>query len=108
MNFNAEGPSYIPPFSSNDDPSSTNSEELEAEEEGIIRAIHNNNMMIAELLNQQNKERRHRGSVPGRDVIYRDRATADQNLFNDYFAENPRYNDVMFRRRFRMSQSLFL
>ncbi|XP_075504569.1 protein ANTAGONIST OF LIKE HETEROCHROMATIN PROTEIN 1-like [Primulina tabacum] len=33
---------------------------------------------------------------------------ADRNLFNDYFAENPRYNEVMFRRRFRMSRGLFL
>ena len=70
MNFNAEGPSYIPPFSSNNDPSSTDLEELEVEEEGIIRAIHNNNMMITELLNQQNKERRHCGSVPSLVVIH--------------------------------------
>ncbi|XP_073121824.1 uncharacterized protein [Henckelia pumila] len=32
---------------------------------------------------------------------------ADRNLFNDYFAENPRSNEVMFRRRIRMSRGLF-
>ncbi|XP_073067236.1 uncharacterized protein [Primulina eburnea] len=28
-------------------------------------------------------------------------------MFNYYFAENPRYNEAMFRRRFRMSRDLY-
>ncbi|KAK9187712.1 hypothetical protein WN944_019110 [Citrus x changshan-huyou] len=32
---------------------------------------------------------------------------ANRNLFNDYFSKNPRFNDSMFCRRFRMSRSLF-
>ncbi|KAK3184825.1 hypothetical protein Dsin_032111 [Dipteronia sinensis] len=47
-------------------------------------------------------------NIGGHIVINRDRESADRNLFNDYFAKNPRYNDQMFRRRFRMGRSLFL
>ena len=48
------------------------------------------------------------GSIHGHGVINRDRESADHRLFYDYFAESPRYNDQMFRRRFRMSRNLFL
>ena len=48
------------------------------------------------------------GSIHGHRVINRDRENADHRLFYDYFAESPRYNDQMFRRRFRMSRNLFL
>ena len=47
-------------------------------------------------------------SIPGHIVINRDQESADRNLFNDYFTENPRYNDQMFHRLFRMGRSLFL
>ncbi|XP_075499908.1 uncharacterized protein LOC142538477 [Primulina tabacum] len=56
----------------------------------------------------QEQEVTHGGSIPGHIVIHRDRKIADRNLFNDYFADNPRYNEAMFRRRFRMSRNLFL
>ena len=68
----------------------------------------NINTLITEYLNQQANVVIHGGSVPGHVVINRDREAADQRLFADYFADNPRYDEGMFRRRFRMSRSLFL
>ncbi|XP_075507570.1 uncharacterized protein LOC142544402 [Primulina tabacum] len=56
----------------------------------------------------QEQEVTHGGSIPGHIVIHRDREIADRNLFNDYFTDNPRYNEAMFRRRFRMSRNIFL
>ncbi|XP_039120525.1 uncharacterized protein LOC120256933 [Dioscorea cayenensis subsp. rotundata] len=65
--------------------------------------------MILELtLSHLNNRRSHGGSIPGHVVINRNREAADRNLWNDYFSENPRYNAEMFRRRYRMSRSLFL
>ncbi|XP_057793131.1 uncharacterized protein LOC131009740 [Salvia miltiorrhiza] len=56
----------------------------------------------------QNATKIHGGSVLGHKVIHRDREAAAHRLFNDYFSENPTFNEGMFRRRFRMSRSLFL
>ncbi|KAK3218800.1 hypothetical protein Dsin_012770 [Dipteronia sinensis] len=50
----------------------------------------------------------HGGSIPSHIVINRDQESTNRSLFNDYFTKNPRYNDQMFRRRFRMDRSLFL
>ena len=86
----------------------TNITDIEASEEAIYRAISNNNMILASYFNQQNNQVTHGGSIPGHVMIYRDREIADRSLFDDYFAENPRYSDAMFRRRYRMSRSLFL
>ncbi|XP_073051193.1 uncharacterized protein [Primulina eburnea] len=59
-------------------------------------------------INQQLNEGTRRGSIPGHVVIRCDREIADRNLFNDYFSENPRFHEGLFRRRFRMSRNLFL
>ncbi|XP_047938242.1 uncharacterized protein LOC125185822 [Salvia hispanica] len=40
--------------------------------------------------------------------INRDHAGADQRLMEDYFGDNSRYPPEIFRRRFRMSQRLFI
>ena len=40
--------------------------------------------------------------------IDRPYAESEQGLMNDYFVENPVYNDTIFRRRFRMTRPLFL
>jgi hypothetical protein len=40
--------------------------------------------------------------------VTRPREESDQRLVNDYFAENPLYNDKDFRRRFHMRKPLFL
>ncbi|KAJ9551613.1 hypothetical protein OSB04_015658 [Centaurea solstitialis] len=64
--------------------------------------------LIQHISNQQNYRPNHGGSIPGRLFISRDRESANSRLFHDYFSETPLYNDAMFRRRFRMSRSLFL
>ncbi|KAL9457529.1 hypothetical protein AB3S75_006554 [Citrus x aurantiifolia] len=62
---------------------------------------------MVHFLNQLNNKVIHYGSDTGHIIINHDREMADRSLFNDYFSENPRFNDSMFRHRFRMSQSLF-
>ena len=103
MNFNIGGPSNYEIGNSSSSSSSSDSED-----ETLQRIIHNNNTIMELCLAQLNNQRTHGGSVPGHVVINRNREAADRNLFNDYFSENPRYNAEMFRRRFRMSQPLFL
>ena len=39
---------------------------------------------------------------------YRDRVSGNIRLLNDYFVENPVYDETLFRRRFRLSRSSFL
>ena len=82
--------------------------EFDAIEQLIVNTINRNNMLIGRYSAQQNIERPRDGSILGHAVINRDREAADRILFADYFADNPRYNDGMFRRRFRMSRNLFL
>ncbi|XP_038693787.1 putative nuclease HARBI1 [Tripterygium wilfordii] len=63
------------------------------------------------LVERENSERRgktHRGSVIGRAYIDRDRKTGHENLVRDYFSPTPTFPHRVFRRRFRMSQKLFL
>ena len=103
MNFNIGGPSNYEIGNSSSSSSSSDSED-----ETLQQIIHNNNTIMELCLAQLNNQRTHGGSVPGHVVINRNREAADRNLFNDYFLENPRYNAEMFRRRFRMSQPLFL
>ncbi|XP_019178863.1 PREDICTED: uncharacterized protein LOC109174025 [Ipomoea nil] len=55
-----------------------------------------------------NQSPRHGGSTFGHRVIHHDREEVDRRLWNDYFSEYPKYSEAMFRRRFRMSQNLFL
>ncbi|XP_062086372.1 uncharacterized protein LOC133792481 [Humulus lupulus] len=99
MNSYPGSSSYLSSSSSDDD----YYDDIEMQVVGQITA--NNNFCIAQ--HQKNKGS-HRGSIPGHIVINRDRESADRNLFNDYFAENPRFTDLMFRRRFRMGRPLFL
>ncbi|KAM6575620.1 hypothetical protein CsatA_023947 [Cannabis sativa] len=100
MNSYPGNSSYLSSSSSSDD---EYYDDIEVQVVGQITA--NNNFCIAQL--QKNQCSR-RGSIPGHIVINRDRENADRNLFNDYFAENPRFTDLMFRRRFRMGRPLFL
>ena len=111
MNFNIGGPSNfnIGSSSSSSSSSSSDSDEFVVMEEQIIQQIIRNNNMITEICaTPLNNQPTRGGSIPGHVVIIRDREAADHNLFNDYFSENPRYNENMFRRRFRMSRPLFL
>ena len=111
MNFINGGSSYLSSTSSSDDDDNLvmkNIAEINATEEVIRHAISNRNMILANYFNQQNNRVIHGGSIPAHVVINRDRETVDHNLFVNYFADNPRYGDDMFRRRYRMSRELFL
>ena len=48
------------------------------------------------------------GSTVGRVYCHRDREGGDARLFHDYFADEPVYDDQLFRRRYRMRRHLFL
>ena len=43
-----------------------------------------------------------------RQYRYRDRVSGHSRLLNDYFVENPVYDETLFHRRFRLSRPLFL
>ena len=111
MNFDIGSTSYLSSTSSSDDDDNlvmNNIAEMNATEKILCHAISSRNMILANYLIQQNNEVIHGGSVPSHIVINRDREIANHNLFVDYFAENPRYADNMFCRRYRMSRDLFL
>ena len=48
-----------------------------------------------------------KGSVFGHRIIQRDLESGHNRSFKDYLAENPVYQESIFRRRFRMSKVLF-
>lgn len=52
-------------------------------------------------------EERHNKVKKRRIVISRDRQEGYRRIFSDYLAHRPKYPEVMFRRRFRMSSTLF-
>ncbi|XP_073280619.1 uncharacterized protein [Primulina huaijiensis] len=83
-------------------------ENLQNRSNAILTIISREQNLVASYIIQQEEEVTHGGSIPGNIFIRRDREIADRKLFNDYFAENPVYNEAMFRRRFRMSRNLFL
>ncbi|XP_075645799.1 uncharacterized protein LOC142616952 [Castanea sativa] len=85
-------PNDKPPFDS-----SFNDDELE-----LTLAI-----AIEELNNEGASTSRHRLVQP-RKFILRNPLQGHDRLFHDYFAETPVYPPTVFRRRFRMSCSLFL
>ncbi|XP_020272452.1 uncharacterized protein LOC109847631 [Asparagus officinalis] len=109
MNFDAGGPSYLSSSSSSDDDNFLSNiiTEIDKTEEVICEYI-NNNMILANNLRQQNYQPIHDGSIPDHALINRDRETTHQNLVIDYFTDNPSFREDMFRRRYRMSRSLFL
>ena len=84
------------------------SQAIHVQQQALSNVYANNNLLMAYYMNNEENDARRKGSIPGHRVIYRGRAEAEYNLWVDYFAENPRYNEAMFRRRFRMSRTLFL
>jgi len=44
----------------------------------------------------------------GHNIVNRNRKESELGLYNDYFAENPKFTETQFQRRFRMSRRLFL
>ena len=81
---------------------------IDAEQEAIMSCISDTNHMLVNYFTQQHIQKSPGGSISGRAVIHRDRESADRRLFEDYFSENPRYKDIMLRRRFRMSRNFFV
>nr|ASR75324.1 Harbinger transposon protein [Oryza rufipogon] len=63
--------------------------------------------LLTDIEHKKTKRKR-RGSVMGREIIYRDRFAGNLRTVVDYFANPPIYNAKLFRRRFRMSRELFL
>ncbi|XP_039841321.1 uncharacterized protein LOC120701268 [Panicum virgatum] len=61
-------------------------------------------IMLADLA--KNEQPKHGGSVQGHEVVRRNKQKGDAKLFDDYFAEEPVFGPVTFRRRFRMSKEL--
>ncbi|XP_050222517.1 uncharacterized protein LOC126672607 [Mercurialis annua] len=107
MNYNFGGPSNIQ-FHSSSLSSSNCDDAINVEEKVLYNMMQNNIEMVQYVLDEQNRDTSHGGSVPGYIVINHDREVADRKLFNNYFSDNPRYNEEMFRRRYRMSRNLFL
>ncbi|KAL6228529.1 hypothetical protein ACLB2K_002478 [Fragaria x ananassa] len=84
---------------------------FDQEQDLLFRTYANNNKLLAELNDDEEgdeAESRRRGAIPGHITYYRDRETAAYNIYMDYFAEVPVYPEHKFRRRYRMSRSLFL
>ncbi|KAK4725282.1 hypothetical protein R3W88_028061 [Solanum pinnatisectum] len=76
--------------------------------DNLINQLRMNNYMFQQVLQNHTNEVFIGGSIPGHVVINRDCEAADDNLFRDYFSATPRFNDAIFRRRYRMSRNLFL
>ena len=57
---------------------------------------------------RQNSQGTGSGDRINRQYRYCDRVSGHSRLLNDYFVENPIYDETLFRRRFRLSRPLFL
>ena len=67
--------------------------------------------MVNRFIQRRKKLEEGSGSGSGsrtRKYLNRDHAAANQRLIDDYFANEPTYDDAMFRRRFRMQKHVFL
>ncbi|XP_021979795.1 uncharacterized protein LOC110875909 [Helianthus annuus] len=70
-----------------------------------------NDMVIAitqEAINYLREEAKSSTSRTRQPALERDRLGAHERLVQDYFCENPLYDDIQFKRRFRMSCRLFI
>ncbi|XP_061962463.1 uncharacterized protein LOC133682951 [Populus nigra] len=65
-------------------------------------------MVAEEESNNQGQRTGYHGSIPGHNIVNRNRKEDELRLYNDYFAENAKFIESQFRRRFRMSRHLFL
>ena len=57
---------------------------------------------------RQNSQGTGSGDRISRQYRYCDRVSGHSRLLNNYFIENPVYDETLFRRRFRLSRPLFL
>ncbi|XP_065860788.1 uncharacterized protein [Euphorbia lathyris] len=79
---------------------------MEKEDQMFHERFMRNQRIINELKGQSSNPS-HVGSVEGHRVVNRNREEAHQNMYDDYFSSNPRFDANTFRRRFRMSRTLF-
>jgi len=113
MNFGAE-PSHLPSSNDDDESFSHYLEELDEEttqwqkKDEIFASVYASNKEIMAYLSKEDERPKCIGSVPGHLVINRGREEGNNQLFNDYFSDNPTYGANLFRRRFQMQRSLFL
>jgi hypothetical protein len=56
--------------------------------------------MVLQVLQEEEDKAPRRGSIIGREVVPRDRASGHVQLMKDYFVGWPMYNEDFFRRRF--------
>ena len=63
---------------------------------------------VAIEFQRQNLQGTGSGDRISRQYRYCDRVSGNTRLLNDYFIENPVYNETLFCRRFHLSRSLFL
>ncbi|XP_065866559.1 uncharacterized protein [Euphorbia lathyris] len=75
---------------------------------GVCQLMQNHNKLLELCMDSASSQSIHVGSLPRHRVIYRNREVTDRKLHMDYFNEEPVFNEEYFRRRFRMSRSLFL
>ncbi|XP_073021570.1 uncharacterized protein [Primulina eburnea] len=116
MNFHERGPSnfsFLASSSSSDgdeesDTMINNELQLIDQHQQMLSFQFTSNATPISTYFQKLDNTHHGGSIHGHAVINRDRAAAEQRLYNDYFSDSPMYGEAMFKRRFRMSRRLFL
>lgn len=64
--------------------------------------------MVNRFRERRNKILKDSAPLSNRKYLNRDHAAANQKLIDDYFADEPTYDDAMFRRRYRMQKHVFL
>jgi hypothetical protein len=65
-------------------------------------------VVTEEESNNQGQRTEYRGSILDHNIVNRNRTEGELRLYNDYFAENPKFIESQFRRRLRMNRRLFL
>jgi hypothetical protein len=65
-------------------------------------------VVTEEESNNQGQTTEYRDSILDHNIVNRNRTEGELRLYNDYFAENPKFIESQFRRRFRMNRRLFL
>ncbi|GKE51158.1 hypothetical protein Tco_1486314, partial [Tanacetum coccineum] len=64
--------------------------------------------MIMQQVQSEQQEEEEEERVRHRNYIYRERLDAEAHLMADYFGPHPKYPEYYFRKRYRMSRTLFL
>ncbi|GKB63210.1 hypothetical protein Tco_0919396 [Tanacetum coccineum] len=65
-------------------------------------------MIMQQVQSEQHQEEEEAERVRHRNYIYRERLEAEARLMADYFGPHPKYPEYYFRKRYRMSRTLFL